>query len=73
VLKVKILLAMPMTPGTSNAAIATVNIQITAENNAGQISGSSTQRRVFSLLTPCTLDASTSAGFMLRRAAEIIT
>jgi hypothetical protein len=73
VLKVKILFAMPITPGTSKAAIATVNIQIIAENNAGQISGSSTPSKVLSLLTPCTLEASTKAGFMLRSAAEIIT
>jgi hypothetical protein len=37
---------MPITPGTSKAAIATVNIQITAENSAGQISGSSMRTSV---------------------------
>jgi len=46
---------------------------MTAENNAGQMSGSSMRTSVRHWLTPCTLAASTNAGFMLRKAAEIIT
>ena len=52
---------MPITPGTSKAAMATVSIQMTAENNAGQMSGSSMRTSVRHWLTPWTLAASTSA------------
>src|SRR5947209_4023395 len=62
-----------MTPGTSKAAMATVSIQMTAETKAGHTRGSSTFSRVLNLLTPWMLAASTSAGFMPRKAAEIIT
>src|SRR5438445_468957 len=67
------LFAMPITPGTSKAAMATVSIQMTADIKAGHMSGSSTRSRVLNLLTPWMLAASTRAGFMPRKAAAIIT